>query len=1040
MLFRSTALGRTKPGRSVGYATSSVATAEIVRTNTINPVTALQGKVAGLTIQSVGSSGVTSSSAITIRGAKSIDKNNSPIFVVDGMILQEPLKGNIDGTDWGSQLKNLNPDDYESVTVLKGAAATALYGSRGANGAIVIVSKGGKFGKQGLGVELSQTMEMMDIYASPIRLQNVYGMGNPTNGFEGGLMSDGKLQRNTQRSFGPKMDGQMYDQYFLNGEATPYVPHPDNWKAFYQNGSYSNTNMSITGGNEKTSFRASYSYTDNKGSFKFNEFTRNAISFKFLSQLNKVFSVESGVSYAFSHAQNGASQGGWAWDTNLSLLTTYYMPRNLDLATYQEVYRDPVTHAVENTSPYGTLRAYLHKRDMNKNERWEQSLLSYLNLKAQITPWLDASIKGNYNYYGISYMQKEYGTGVNYSGGGYYGRGGSISGGYNLLGLLHSGQKYMNDDLTVDLMVAGEVYGNTESQSWSKGTNGGLVTPAFFAFSNSKNTIYPSYNYTPRNNMTIGLSGIVNLGWKEQVYLELTGRNDWLSTLTYPQYMADVSDNFSVFYPSANLSWIFNETFTLPTWMSLGKFRASVASVGMGTSPYKTTDGYGVFSQGTAYDPDRNSVLVANPNLGTVQNKSLKPEIQQSIELGLDLRFFEEKLNFDFTYYKTNTRNQILSLNSVVESGASTVLINAGNIQNQGIEIQIDGTPVRTKDFRLSFGGNFTHNKGKIIKLHEDIKEWQLMWAYDAGPEIWAYEGGDFGVITTPYNSTYGGSMARFNNPENANDPRNGMRLMTYWGAYGSPNPVQAYGWVQEAERTGMASTPEEAEQMKKRKVIGKVEPDFLAGFNTSMSYKSFDLYAQIDARVGGQFFSHTYKYAWGMGSLYSSLNGRDAEHGGIARTNYLGETVNDGIMLDAVFDEGTMAPSKANPGGYVDVSGMTYREAVENGIIEPMKAETYYWGNGGWGSPSELSLMNNTWVSFREINLGYRLPETIVRKLRLQQVRVSLSARNIGYLYNGLKDKLNPESISSNNPLTPFDIGSVPFSRTYSLSLNVKF
>ncbi len=214
-----TALGITKQARSVGYATSSVSTTEIERINAINPITALQGKVAGLDINLTGASGVTSSSSITIRGAKSIDKNNSPIFVVDGMIIQEPLRGALDGTDWGgSQLKNLNPADYESVTVLKGgAAATALYGSRGANGAIVIKSKGGKYGKQGLGVEISQILETTDIYKSPIELQNVYGAGSPHNGYEGGFLADGSLQKNRNK-FRTK-NGRIYDKSVLTSWA-----------------------------------------------------------------------------------------------------------------------------------------------------------------------------------------------------------------------------------------------------------------------------------------------------------------------------------------------------------------------------------------------------------------------------------------------------------------------------------------------------------------------------------------------------------------------------------------------------------------------------------------------------------------------------------------------------------------------------------------------------------------------------------------------------------------------------------------------------
>lgn len=1027
-----TALGITKQARSVGYATTSVSTTEIERVNAINPITALQGKVAGVDINMTGASGVTSSSAITIRGAKSIDKNNSPIFVIDGMIIQEPLRGNLDGTDWGSQLKNLNPADYESVTVLKGAAATALYGSRGANGAIVIVSKGGKYGKQGLGVEVSQIIETTDIYKSPIEFQNIYGAGAPGNGYEGGFLADGSLQR-TAVSFGPKMDGRMINQYLPNGQPTPFTPHPDNWKSLYQAGLNSTSNIAINGGGENSSFRVSYSYTDNNGVFKRNAFNRHSVSFRGITDLNRVFSIEAGVNYAFSRAQNGANQGGWNWGGNLGMMSTYYTPRNMDIAAYEGMYRDPITQAVETDSPWGSLRGYLHSRDLNLNQRSENSLLSSLTLRAKIAPKLTASIKGNYNYYGISMLEKQYGTGANYgpTGSGYYGRSGNISGSYNFLGMLQSvGNeiKIGNETIVLDAILASELYGNTESHSWSKGTNGGLVSPAVFAFSNSKNKIEPKFDYTPRNNQAFGLSAILNFAWREQLYLELTGRNDWLSTLTYPSYMTTGMNNYTVFYPSANASWVLSETFDMPSWLSFGKLRASLSRVGMGTSAYSTTRGFGVFSQSAQYDPQRNSVLIANPNLGTAWNNDLKPEIQQSIELGTDLRFFNERFNIDFAYYKTNTRNQILEVDAVTESGAGKQLINAGNIQNQGVELMVEATPVRSADFRWTVGSNFTLNRGKIIELHENVKEWRLMGQYDGGPEIWAYEGGKFGVITTPYNNAYGAAIYRFKNEEAPNDPRNGKPVISYWGAAGNPNSVPVYGYTTNYDK----SIPERVE-------IGKVEPDFRLSFNTSFSYKDFDFYALIDGRVGGNFFSNTYKYASSMGTLKSSLFGRDQENGGWSRTNYNGETVYDVYPLDAVFDEETTAPLASDPTKRIDVSGLTYQEALEKGI-RPMPASAFYYYNLGWGMPSELGLQDNTWFALREVTLGYRIPEKILQKIGANYLRLGLTARNLGYLVNKLTDGLNPEGISSNNPLQPIDIGAVPFSRTYAINLTIRF
>ena len=1035
-----TALGLPKQAKQVGYATTRVSTDEIERTNTINPVNALQGKVAGLQINTGGASGVTSSSSITIRGANSVDKNNSPIFVIDGMIIQEPITGQLAGTDWGSQLKNLNPADYESVTVLKGAAATALYGSRGANGAIVIVSKGGKYGKQGLGVEVNQTVEVTDVYKSPVELQNIYGAGAPNNGYEGGFLDDGSLQR-TPLSWGPRMDGVLRNQYMPDGKDTPFSPHPMNWKEFYQTGVNNITNVAISGGGEKSSFRLSYGFTKTKGVFLNNDFRRHNISFRGNTQLNDVFSVELGVKYAFSSAKNGASQGGWQWGSNVGMITAYYLPRNVDIAAYYKQYRDPETGAVESTSDYSELRDYFHTRDTQLQRRNENSILSDLTLHADIAPWLRASLKANHNYYGISHETRKVGTGEygGPSGSGEYGRSGSISGYYNFMGMLQMPEQTFRiggEAFTVAAIAAAELYGNTEEHSWGKDTKGGLVTPGVFSFSNSVNKIEPWFNYSHRNMQTFGLSGILNLGWRDQLFLELTARNDWLSSLTYPTYM-NGRNNYTVFYPSANLSWVFTDSFreVTPDWFSFGKIRASVAKVGMGTSAYATSRGFGVFSQESVYTPDRSgSVLAAYPNLGTAYNDNLKPEIQRAIELGFDIRLFDERLNIDFAWYKKNNFNQILSVGSVAESGASSKLINAGNIQNKGIELQVDVTPIRTRDWRWTLGGNLARNRGKVVKLDSEVKEWQLMGQYDAAPEIWAYENGPFGVLTSYQNSSIMSPLVTFQGEKG--DPRNGKMLIEYWGETGKPNSVSAYGPVTRYDRN------EEGDR--ERHILGKVEPDFTLSLNTSLSWKNLDLYVQADGRFGGNYFSNMWKYSVPRGTLKSTLEGRDKEHGGIARINYKGETAYDGLMLDAVFAEGSMVPTQ-NPDGTagekVDVSGMTYKDAVEKMNIRPVMTGTWYLYNYGWGMPAmPNSIQDNTWFALREITLGYRLPENLCKKFGANYLRLGFTARNICYLINKLTDGLNPASISSNNPLTPFDIGGVPFYRTYALNLTVRF
>lgn len=564
-----TALGLPKQARQVGYATTRVSTDEIERTNTINPVNALQGKVAGLQINTGGASGVTSSSSITIRGANSVDKNNSPIFVIDGLIIQEPITGNLAGTDWGSQLKNLNPADYESVTVLMGAAATALYGSRGANGAIVIVSKGGKYSKQGLGVEVNQTVEVTDVYKSPVELQNIYGAGAPHDGYQGDFQPDGAII-SAGYSWGPKMDGSLRDQWMPDGKSTPFSPHPMNWKEFYQTGINNNTNVAISGGGEKSSFRLSYGFTKTKGVFLNNDFHRHNISFRGITELNRIFSMELGVKYAFSSAKNGASQGGWDWGNNVGMMTAYHLPRNVDIAAYYKQYRDPETQAVESTSRYGNLRSYFHTRDTQLQRRNENSILSDLTIHADIAPWLRASLKANHNYYGISHESRWVGTGEygGPSGSGGYGRSGDISGNYNFMGMLQMPEQTLKlggEVFTVAAIAAAELYGNTEGHSWGKQTNGGIIgnnnMPAraiegqdFYINQEKMHTFTPLITY-PETCLMLAeiavkkggsVAGKDAKGWfREGVKASMEQYRDWATDMFVVAQTAETAPNYS---------------------------------------------------------------------------------------------------------------------------------------------------------------------------------------------------------------------------------------------------------------------------------------------------------------------------------------------------------------------------------------------------------------------------------------------------------------------------------------------------------------
>lgn len=1000
-----TAMGIRKTNRSIGYATSTVKGEEIASSNTVSPIAALQGKVAGVDINIVGTSGVQSSPGIVIRGAKSLLKSAQPIFVIDGIVMENNETAT-EGADWGSQLKNLNPDDYEEITVLKGAAATALYGSRGANGAVVITSKSGK-GTRGIGVELSYTYQWEKLYANHIQLQNVYGMGAFHNGREGAFGDDGNpTSRLSAYSFGPRMEGQRIKMYYSD-EPVAYTPQKDNWKALYQDGHYQNTNVAVSGGSDKGNFRLSYSNTNNEGVLPNNELVRNAISLRGNSRLNEVFSLDFGASYTKSAVKNAASQGRYFTSSNLGRLTTYVLPRNFDLTFYRNHYRNTDGSLID----YGVgteVRDNINRMDSRSDSRTEESMLANLQLNAQITHWLDASVKVNYNLYKYFNETKERGAGIGYAGGS-YSIGGYETGSYNGLAMLHGGYKFLDDNLTLDVRIASEIYGNNRTQSWSKATKDGLIVPQVYAISNSVGKVEPKYTYTPANQRTVGLAGIVNLNWKDQVNLEITGRNDWMSTLMYPSTVPGKNNN-TVFYPSVNLSWMFTDTFReyiSEDILSFGKLRGSLAYVGMGTGAYAT--GLGGYNHTTIYDSNGGSVTIATVNnAGILPNYDLKPEKQRTLEFGTDLRFFRDRIGLDFAWYRQNTKNQILNLAGVPEAGFTKRAINAGDIQNTGIELQIDATPVQTPDWRWEVSMNFTRNRGKVKKLHPQVKEYEMMGDYE-GVSVYAYEGGDFGVLTS--------SSVR------AKDPTTGKYIVSAPYRYEAGN-MMVFDYLTEKD---MGRYNEEY----KRTPLGNVQPDWLGGLSTTLSYKGFQLYAALNARVGGVIYSNSYNLGMSTGALKESLKGRMGD--GSARTDYQGNVVYDGFIPDAIFADGETFNGH-------DLSGMTYQAAVDAGLVEPIASSANYLWNYGWNTNVDQAVFDNTWVKFRELSLSYNFNKDLLKKIRLQGLQLTFAAHNLGYLYNGLKGKLNPESIQSNDPFSPVEYGGVPYSRSFSMSVKVKF
>ncbi len=1022
-----TSYGIEKKTNDLGYSTTTIKGDELDRTNTVNPITALQGKVAGVVINTTTAAGVQTSPFIQIRGGNAIGGNNQPIFVVDGNILYNNLTSP-DATDGGSQLKNLNPDDYESITVLKGAAATALYGSRGLNGAIVITTKSGK-ARTGLGVEYSTTLSTTDVYKNFMALQNEYGMGSYNR--EGAFAPDGS-QTQTTSNWGPAFDGTMHPAVYDPSIKVPYVAQPDNWKTFYQSGKYFNNNLTLSGGGDHSAYRISYSNTSDDGLLPKNGLKRNALDIKYSGQINKVFSTELGLNYANTVTDNYYNQSRYYYGggTNLGF-DVYYSPRNTNFAAWQNDYRNADNSLKPDPFGTGWLPNAFSNLANNNYANHENSGLAYLLIKAQVNPWLDFSARGNVNYYTQFDETKNFGNDVNNTGG-EYGIGGSSSTNYNLLIMGHATKKMMHGDLNLDFRLLNEYYGNTLSQTYFAQTNGGLLVPNQFSLGNSVNSIYNSsdigYSSTPQNLMTIGVGGVLDLNYKQYINLEITGRNDWLSTLTYPA-SAPGANNYSVFYPSANLSYSFYDQYKdkMPSWLSSGRIRASLAFVGNQgiAGAYSTSNGY---TPGTVVDQNGNSVTIANQINGSVKvDPDLKPQIQRSIELGTNFSLFKNLITVDFAWYKNNTFHQLLSNPGVPETGYSTDYFNAGNIQNSGEEIAIDVNPIRSKDWNLDFSFNAAHNGSKVISLAPGITAWQLSGNYE-GAMVYAYQGGAFGELSLDPNTTFQIDK-KTGYPIIENAPR---------ATNTSANTAYSFANYQYAYNTATAAQP--------RVNMGKVEPNLTGGITTTLRYKNYTLFTQIDARFGGLVYSESYTYAMGQGTPLASLQYRDQAHGGVARIDsYTGKTVYDGAVPNAVFAAGQTSLLK--PG--VNIGGMTFAQAYAKGLVESWYAPAYYDGGPGFNGTYDWenglnyngAVATDSWIMLREITFAYQLPTAWVAKTKvLKSAKLSVTARNIGYLYKTLPGDQNPESLQSNDPFNPYITGGVPYARTYAVSLNVRF
>ena len=993
-----TALGLKREQKALGYAMTELK-GEDLDANLINPVQALQGKVAGVEITS-SDGGMFGASKILIRGASTLNKNNQPIYVIDGVILQNDVVEN--DADWasgaqnyGNVLKNLNPDDFETVTVLKGAAATALYGSRGLNGAVVITTKSGN-GKRGLGIDFTQTFGFDKVTSQP-KLQNEFAesfcyASNPKSGYLQNdlywLNGDGYPSYKVLSSynemgtaFGPSFDFikanakdglmEMYD-----GQLHTPGAYANNFKDAYDTGFSTNTNVAVSGGNDRTSFYTSLSYRYNNGTLPNNDFRRLSLLAKASHKITDNVELEASMTFANSKPRNAQPNIGenfinGTWD------------RMYDAKYYRDKYKG--SHGgIANTS-YGDEWGFVIGRDtwwsIWEDEYYQKETVVRPDLKLtwSFTPWLKWVTEANYNYYFMQGERKNPGQGY-YNQGGRYSTSQTRKEQINLNTNLMF-DKQLNEDWHLNGFLRYELYNGYQSYM-SAETKGDFIVPNQYFLANGSE----GYNASARVSDTKTIQSVaaqVGFSWKDQVYLDVTGRNDWSSALVY----ADGHGTFSYFYPSVNAAWLVTNSLRqqLPQWLSFWKLRASYAEVGNDCLPYYINSAYGLESYTNKYGKPF-STTVKN----TTYSQNLKPERKRSWEIGTDIRFLNNRIGLDFTYYKENTVDQIMEVAIPSASGYSNALINAGNIQNSGVEIALNTTPVLTKDWQWDLNFTYTKNSSKIVELSDLCADYIRL---QGTPDYGNYRIGSVAKV----GGTYGMLMT---DAAPLIDPVSGLQefdLRYYNAGYYTPI-VKRNGTVEE---------------------IGNSVPDFLGSINTTLRWKNWTLSASFDGRFGGKVASYGSHYGTAYGYTDASLAGREG-HGGITFTSgFDGFEYHDGIIPNGIVKAGTQIVqpngSMYTVGSGQYSSGETWAELVAAGHAEYVHASGWHYFYNSWGQ----AVVNDQWfktlnyIAFRDLSLSYQFDSNIANKIGAKRLSLTAQAHNLGYLLNTMPNKENPEAVA---------------------------
>jgi TonB-linked SusC/RagA family outer membrane protein len=981
-----TALGISREAKSLTYGRQSVDVGTMTEARDGNLLNMLAGKVSG--VQFISNGGPTSSTRVVIRGNNSLTGNNQPLYVIDGIpIMNEMGDANGGDIDYGNAAAKINPDDVENIEVLKGANAAALYGSDAANGVILITTKKAAR-KNGFGVTVGSNLMFNTLTEYP-EYQNVYGSGvnsrlwtayntfattgsNYNPNLTWGLADLSNYNYNN-RSLGLPMLG--FDVIGKNGTVKSYSPNPDNISNMYRTGSTLTNSFSLDKLTDLSSLRFSYTNMSSDDVLKnFNIRTRHAFSLATTHKITDMISAAFNVKYNYEKTANR----GFKNSSNRNpLYVITQMPRDLDMSELSPWKRPNGTSIQFNgfTNPYWLLNELSNEDERN----W---VMSDLNLNFKLSKTIDIRLRGA--------TDQQYTSGWDFTN--YYSPfdpDGAFSNfsqqnRNNVFdGLISFKKKFAKFSVNAN---AGALTQSMMSQKDYQ-TVSVLFQADIKSLSNNGATVDARQIYSAKKKQAI--FGLLSTGYRDFAYMDMTLRNDWSSTLPM--------NNNSYFYYSVGGTFIVTQAFKIPrNILSYAKLRASYATVGNDAQFDQLVNGY---SYGGLY---LGTPWYASETLK--KNPFLKPERTRSSEIGIDLRFLNNRITADITYYTKSTIDQIISANISPMSGYSKMMVNSGEIKNSGTEIALTFIPIKTNDFTWTSNINWSNNSSKVVSLVEGVNRFLLNSWSGTTVQIYAEVGKPYGVI-------YGNDWKK---------------------------DAEGHILVDATGRTIQASDT----------YIGKVEPDWIGGWRNTFKYKDFDLSVLVDYKKGGMFWSYSDYEATRDGQNIKSLQGRDEF---LFSSWILGETDNERYgYLDLSSTVNPTANLTTNPVNYYDngrTKGINIPNRYYDSSVPALAGQPCYTNV----KPSNfftddclknirLNTYDASYIKLREVAFGYTVSSKFLKNTPIKSAKISAVGRNIAILYRNTPKGIDPEATSTTGNGQGMEFGFALPSATYGFDLKISF